>query len=92
MFRPKRFHFKKVWGCTGRQKSEAGGITRYAPDFVDTHKIHSSSLPPLQFLACIVFQRHVHSGDSRQNEWKADGHAKEILDEGSILRIHTRFA
>jgi hypothetical protein len=52
---------------------------------------HSPSLA-IPLAACIVFQRRVQSGDSRQNKRKADGHAKEILYEGSILRIHTRSA
>ena len=52
----------------------------------------SLTLPLLQFLGGIVFQRHVQTGDSRNDERKADGDAKEILDEVSILRIHTRFS
>jgi hypothetical protein len=46
----------------------------------------------LHFLSGIVFQRHVQSGDSGNNEGKADGDAEEILDEVGILRIHTGFS
>jgi hypothetical protein len=59
--------------------------------YVDTPFRFTHS-PFLQFLGGIVFQRHVQSGDPRNNERKADGHAKQILDEGGILRIHTRFS